>query len=153
VVRGSVEAIARRRVPDKHGSGASRPAWARFPRSQTASQGHRGRTSTCPGVPRVAADGAAATEPGTTTTLPGASVEVTVLDAAANPVANADVTITYVGGDGAFDSADDAGVVVFPGQPIGVAATVVRHGSGRPDGHDDVSGIRRGLNRVTVSVW
>ena len=60
-----------------------------------------------------------------TTTLPGATVEVTVLDAASLPVADADVTISYGGGqDDATDPTDETGVVVFSGQPVGAAAVI-----------------------------
>lgn len=94
------------------------------------------------------------TEPGatTTTTLAGASVEVTVVDAAATPVADADVTITYAGGDESFDSTDDTGVVVFSGQPVGVAATIVAEDLDDRTGSATSAGFAAGQNQVTVTV-
>src|SRR5262249_18419498 len=63
--------------------------------------------------------------PTTSSTLPGASVTVTVLDASSAPVADADVTISYAGGqDEADDFTDETGTVVFTEQPVGVAAVV-----------------------------
>ena len=89
-----------------------------------------------------------------TTTLPGATatVRVTVLDASSSPVENADVTITY--GDAAQTSVEDftdaTGVIVFTGQPTGVAATISVDEDRQ--GESTSPGFQAGTNDVTVIV-
>jgi cysteine-rich repeat protein len=116
-------------------------------------------TTTEPGTTTTTTSAASSTTtvttaPGatTTTTLGGASVEVTVVDGAGSPVADADVTITYADGGEAFDSTDDAGVVDFPGQPVGVAATVVAVDLDDRTGTATSAGFAAGSNRITVTV-
>jgi hypothetical protein len=88
-----------------------------------------------------------------TTTLPGATVEVSVLDAASRPVADADVTISYGGGqDDATDLTDETGVVVFAGQPVGVAAVVSAEDDDDHTGQVPSPGFQAGANAVSVVV-
>jgi cysteine-rich repeat protein len=94
------------------------------------------------------------TAPGatTTTTLGGASLEVTVVDAAGAPVADADVTVTYADGNEDFYFTDDAGVAVFTGQPVGVAATIAAEDDDNRTGEASSPSFAPGMNRVTVTV-
>jgi hypothetical protein len=94
------------------------------------------------------------TAPGatTTTTLGGASLEVTVVDAAGAPVADADVTVTYADGNEDFYFTDDAGVAVFTGQPVGVAATIAAEDDDNRTGEASSPSFAPGVNRVTVTV-
>ena len=93
---------------------------------------------------------------GPSTTLPGATatVRVTVLDASSSPVENADVTITY--GDAAQTSVKDftdaTGVMVFTGQPTGVAATISVDDDEDRQGESTSPGFQAGTNDVTVIV-
>jgi cysteine-rich repeat protein len=93
------------------------------------------------------------TGPGvTTTTLGRASVAITVVDAAAAPVADADVTITYAGGEEDFDTTDQNGVVVFPDQPVGVAARIEAVDLDDRTGQASSPGFAPGVNHLTVTV-
>ena len=93
---------------------------------------------------------------GPSTTLPGATatVQVTVLDASSSPVENADVTITC--GDAAQTSVEDftdaTGVIVFTGQPTGVAATISVDDDEDRQGESTSPGFQAGTNDVTVIV-
>jgi cysteine-rich repeat protein len=88
-----------------------------------------------------------------TTTLPGATVEVTVLDASSLPVADADVTISYGGAqDDASDLTDETGVVVFTGQPVGVAAVISAEDDDDHAGEVPSPGFQAGTNAVSVVV-
>jgi hypothetical protein len=78
---------------------------------------------------------------------------VTVLDASSAPVADADVTISYGGGqDDATDSTDDTGVVVFTDQPVGVAAVISADDGDDHTGQVSSPGFQAGNNAVTVVV-
>ncbi len=88
----------------------------------------------------------------TTTTLAGARVDVTVVDGGGNPVADADVTVSYADGSGDDDFTDDAGVVSFAGQPVGVAATVTAEDDEGRSGSVSSPGFVTGSNPVTVPV-
>jgi cysteine-rich repeat protein len=96
----------------------------------------------------------ASTGPTTSSTLPGAAtVTVTVLDASSAPVADADVTISYGGGqDDATDSTDDTGVVVFTDQPVGVAAVISADDGDDHTGEVSSPGFQAGNNTVSVVV-
>jgi cysteine-rich repeat protein len=96
----------------------------------------------------------ASTGPTTSSTLPGgATVTVTVLDASSAPVDDADVTISYGGGQAdATDSTDDTGVVVFTDQPAGVAAVVSADDGDGHTGEVSSPGFQAGTNAVTVVV-
>ncbi len=88
----------------------------------------------------------------TSSTLPGATVEVTVLDAFSSPVEDAEVTLTYADQSSLSDLTDAAGVTRFTGQPIGVPATVsVEDDDGR-EGDVTSPGFQAGTNQVTVTV-
>jgi cysteine-rich repeat protein len=92
--------------------------------------------------------------PTTSSTLPPtATVTVTVVDSSSAPVADADVTISYAGNaDDAFDFTDETGVVVFTGQPVGVAAVVSAEDDDDRTGSVSSPGFQSGANMVTVVV-
>jgi cysteine-rich repeat protein len=91
-----------------------------------------------------------------TTTIPGArgaTVEVTVLDPGGAPVADADVTIDYGGAaPEVFDVTDEAGIVVFTGEPIALPATITAEDLDDRTGTSSSAGFAAGVNRVTVTV-
>jgi cysteine-rich repeat protein len=112
-------------------------------------------TSTAP--PFATSTTTTAPAPGATTTttavVAAATVEVTVLDPAGAPVAGADVIVTYGGVDREVsDFTDDAGVVVFAGEPAGVPATITAGDDGGRTGAASSPGFAAGGNRVTVTV-
>ena len=88
----------------------------------------------------------------TSSTLPGATVVVTVLDAASSPVADADVTIAYGDGGSESDLTDETGVVVFTGEPVGVAAVVSAEDDNARSGEVSSPGFQSGDNAITVTL-
>ncbi len=87
----------------------------------------------------------------TTSTLAGATVDVTVRDAAGLAVEDALVTIRSAGAE-VSDATDEAGRVVFTGQPAGVAAVVAAEDDDDRTGEVAIAGFQIGLNQVTVTV-
>jgi hypothetical protein len=89
----------------------------------------------------------------TSTTLTGATVEVVVGDAGGAPVEDAEVTITYAGGQTVESDFTDAdGSVEFTGQPVGVAATVTAEDDNGLTGEVTTPGFAVGTNSVSVTV-
>jgi len=68
-------------------------------------------------------------------------------------VPDADVSVTY-GDDAldAFDSTDDAGRVVFPDQPVGVAATITAEDLDGRTGSVSSAGFPTGTTQLTVTI-
>jgi len=112
-------------------------------------------TTTTTPVPASTSTSTTTTVPGatTTSTVPSATVEVTVLDSGGSPVPDADVSVTY-GDDAldAFDSTDDAGRVVFPDQPVGVAATITAEDLDGRTGSVSSAGFPTGTSQLTVTI-
>ena len=76
-----------------------------------------------------------------------------MLDASSLPVADADVTISYGGAqDDASDLTDETGVVVFTGQPVGVAAVISAEDDDDHAGQVPSPGFQAGTNAVSVVV-
>src|SRR5262245_48910504 len=89
----------------------------------------------------------------TTTTLPTTTVQVTVVDAAGAPVADADVTISYENGFEDDEFSDDSGLAVFEDQPVGVPARI----TAEDDVNDRIGsatslGVGTGGAAITVTV-
>jgi len=89
----------------------------------------------------------------TSTTLLGATVTVVVDDSTGMPVEDAEVTITYAGGQSTVSDITDAdGSVVFDAQPVGVAATVTADDDNGLTGEVATPGFPAGTSSVTVTV-